>query len=52
MIRVIVSDLDGTLLGTDHRVAGETLAAVAAATRGGIRFMIAKAETIPVFPKN
>ncbi len=51
MIRVIVSDLDGTLLGTDHRVAGETLAAVAAATRGGIRFMIATSRNYPGLPE-
>ena len=28
MIKVIASDMDGTLLGDDHRIAPETLAAV------------------------
>ena len=28
MIKVIASDMDGTLLGDDHRIAPETLAAM------------------------
>ena len=28
MIKVIASDMDGTLLGDDHRIAPETLAAI------------------------
>ena len=28
MIKVIASDMDGTLLGDDHRIAPETLASV------------------------
>lgn len=40
MIKVIASDMDGTLLGNDHRIAPETLAAVKDACRAGIRFMI------------
>ena len=41
MIRVIASDMDGTLLGDDHRIAPETLEAIKVAQEAGIRFMIA-----------
>ena len=41
MIKVIASDMDGTLLGDDHKPAPETLAAVKKACDAGIRFMIA-----------
>ena len=41
MIRVIASDMDGTLLGGDHKVAPETLEAVHKAQKQGIRFIIA-----------
>lgn len=41
MIKVIASDMDGTLLGNDHKVAPETLKAIQAACDSGIRFMIA-----------
>ena len=41
MIKVIASDMDGTLLGDDHRIAPETLAAIRRACDAGIRFMIA-----------
>ena len=41
MIRVIASDMDGTLLGDDHRIAPETLEAIKEAQEAGIRFMIA-----------
>lgn len=41
MIRVIASDMDGTLLGDDHRIASETLEAIKEAQEAGIRFMIA-----------
>ena len=40
MIKVIASDMDGTLLGDDHRIAPETLAAVKRACDAGIRFMV------------
>lgn len=40
MIRVIASDLDGTLLGNDHKVAKETLQAIYKAQDAGIRFMV------------
>ena len=40
MIKVIASDMDGTLLGDDHRIAPETLKAVKEAVNAGIRFMI------------
>ena len=43
MIKVIASDMDGTLLGDDHRIAPETLAAVRRACDAGIRFMVATA---------
>lgn len=41
MIKVIASDMDGTLLGDDHRIAPETLEAIKEAQKAGIRFMIA-----------
>ena len=41
MIKVIASDMDGTLLGDDHRIAPETIEAVKEAQEAGIRFMIA-----------
>ena len=40
MIKVIASDMDGTLLGDDHKIAPETLSAVKEACDAGIRFMI------------
>ena len=47
MIKVIASDMDGTLLGDDHRPAPETLAAVQRACDSGIRFMIATGRNFP-----
>lgn len=41
MIKVIASDMDGTLLGNDHRIAPQTLEAIHRAQDAGIRFMIA-----------
>lgn len=41
MIKVIASDMDGTLLGEDHKIAPQTLEAVHRACDAGIRFMIA-----------
>ena len=41
MIKVIASDMDGTLLGDDHRAAPETIDAVRRACDAGIRFIIA-----------
>lgn len=41
MIRVIVSDMDGTLLGTDHKLNCRTTEAIKKACEEGIRFMIA-----------
>lgn len=41
MIKVIASDMDGTLLGKDHKVAPETLEAIHKAQKQGIRFIIA-----------
>lgn len=40
MIKVIASDLDGTLFGSDSKIAPETLAAVKRACEAGIRFII------------
>ena len=48
MIKVIASDMDGTLLGDDHRIAPETLAAIRRACDAGIRFMVALAGISPV----
>lgn len=47
MIKVIASDMDGTLLGDDHRPAPETLAAIREACDSGIRFMIATGRNFP-----
>ncbi len=47
MIKVITSDMDGTLLGDDHRPAPETLEAVRRACGAGIRFMIATGRNFP-----
>ena len=47
MIKVIASDMDGTLLGDDHRIAPETLAAIRRACDAGIRFMVATGRNIP-----
>lgn len=44
MIKVIASDMDGTLLGLDHKVAPRTLEAIHMAQEQGIRFMIADLE--------
>ena len=41
MIKVIACDMDGTLLGPDHKVSPRTLRAVKRAQEKGIRFMIA-----------
>lgn len=47
MIKVIASDMDGTLLGDDHRIAPETLEAVKEAINAGIRFMICTGRNFP-----
>lgn len=47
MIKVIASDMDGTLLGDDHRIAPETLKAVHEACDAGIRFMVATGRNFP-----
>ena len=47
MIKVIASDMDGTLLNDEHRIAPETLEAVKAACDSGIRFMIATGRNFP-----
>lgn len=41
MIKVIASDMDGTLLNDHHRLAPETLEAIHRACNAGIRFMVA-----------
>ena len=41
MIKLIASDMDGTLLGDDHRLAPRTVQAIRRACDAGIRFMIA-----------
>lgn len=40
MIKVIASDMDGTLLNKEHKVSERTAAAVKAAQKAGIRFMV------------
>ena len=40
MIRVIASDMDGTLLNEEHMLSERTIAAIKAAQDAGIRFMI------------
>ena len=47
MIKVIASDMDGTLLGDDHKPAPETLQAIREACSAGIRFMIATGRNFP-----
>ena len=47
MIKVIASDMDGTLLGNDHKPAPETLEAVKEACAAGIRFMICTGRNFP-----
>ena len=39
MIKVIASDMDGTLLGDDHRIAPETLAAIRPAMRESVLWL-------------
>ena len=46
MIKVIASDMDGTLLCDDHRIAPDTIAAVKEACAAGIRFMWRQAEVM------
>ncbi|HIR92036.1 MAG TPA: HAD family hydrolase [Candidatus Egerieimonas intestinavium] len=41
MIKVIACDMDGTLLGTDHKISETNLKAIHRAQEAGIRFMIA-----------
>ena len=41
MIKVIASDLDGTLLNENHTLGGRTIEAIHKAQKKGIRFMIA-----------
>lgn len=41
MIKVIASDMDGTLLGDDHKLAPRTARALCRACDAGIRFMVA-----------
>ena len=47
MIKVIASDMDGTLLNSEHKVAPETIAVVKEACDAGIRFMIATGRNFP-----
>lgn len=47
MIKVIASDMDGTLLGEDHKIASETLSAIKEACDAGIRFMICTGRNFP-----
>lgn len=46
MIKVIASDMDGTLLGDDHRLAPRTARAIRSACDAGIRFMVATGRDI------
>lgn len=41
MIKVIASDMDGTLLNNEHMLSERTIAAIKKAQQAGIRFMIA-----------
>lgn len=41
MIKVIASDMDGTLLGDDHKIAPQTLDAIQKVQDAGMRFIIA-----------
>lgn len=41
MIKVIACDMDGTLLGVDHKVSEKNLEAIHRAQQAGVRFMIA-----------
>ena len=41
MIKVIASDMDGTLLNNEHMLSDRTIAAIKTAQQAGIRFMIA-----------
>lgn len=41
MIKVIASDMDGTLLGDDHKLAPRTVQAIRRACDAGVRFMVA-----------
>ena len=47
MIKVIASDMDGTLLGEDHKIAPETFSAIKEACDAGIRFMICTGRNFP-----
>ena len=47
MIKVIASDMDGTLLGEDHKIAPETLSAIKEVCDAGIRFMICTGRNFP-----
>ena len=47
MIKVIASDMDGTLLGEDHKIAPETLSSIKEACDAGIRFMICTGRNFP-----
>ena len=49
MIKVIASDMDGTLLGDNHKVAPETVEAIREAQAAGIRFMIATGRSYNVW---
>lgn len=45
MIKVIASDMDGTLLNEKHEVSERTVKAILQAERRGIRFMIITGRT-------
>lgn len=47
MIRVIASDMDGTLLGTDHRPTSENIKAIREARRKGIDFVVVTSRSFP-----
>ena len=40
MIRVIASDMDGTLLGTDHKATPENIDAIREARQSGVDFVV------------